>query len=828
MPLHPLELSAADVRNVCDPDSLGFETTASIGPSIGTVGQDRAIDAVMFGLEIGARGYNLFVAGASGSGRATTVLAKVHETAARMPVARDWVYVHNFADSYRPLAISLPAGMGRYLARDLDLLVQHCKVEIPKVFEAEHYQRQRAEIMRALEAQRQTHYQTLEAEANEVGLTVQFGPSGIITIPLLEGRPMKPEEFEQLSQEDRQRFQQAGEGLQAPMMAFVKQVRDLEQATLEQLKALDRESVLFAVGHMVEGLTEQYEAHPKVVAHLHAIEADIVENHQTFRPQPSPDDQQASQQPRPAVSAAAPRFEDPYSRYRANVLVSRDPNGGAPVVYEVNPTYYNLFGRVDYQAAFGTLNTDFRLIKPGALHQANGGFLVLQARDVLLNPFAWEGLKRSLSCEEVVIENIGEINSVLPTLTVRPEPVPLQVKVILIGNREIFNALYQADEAFRKLFKVKADFDTDTERDPETVQVYAAFVRARIEREGLPQFHKSAVAKIVEHGSRLREHQDKLSTRFGDLADVVTEAAFWARKTGSTVVMAEHVDRAIAQKEHRSSLPRDKTQEVIREGTIQIATQGTAVGQINGLSVLDTGDSTFGIPSRITARVALGTSGISNIERAIEMSGRIHSKGVLILSAFLAARYAQNKPLNISASLTFEQLYNDVDGDSASSTELYALLSALSGLPLRQDIAVTGSVNQYGEVQAVGGVQFKIEGFFDLCAARGLTGAQGVMMPRTNVRHIMLREDVQQAVAEGRFHIYAVGSIDEGVELLTGVPAGQPDTDGHYPEGSVNALVDKRLEEYALRLREFGRPSENGRAPGSALPAPLNAEAGGR
>ncbi len=805
---HPLELPAAALRRVCDPDSLGFETTETISPAIGTVGQERAGDALTFGLEITAPGYNLFVSGAPGSGRATTVLARVQEVAKTLPPPDDWCYVNNFTDAYRPLAINLPAGMARQLAHDMAALVDQCKTDIPKVFEDDHYREQHQFIVSDLEKRRQAFYETLEAKAGQLGLTVQFSPAGIVTVPVLQGRPMTPEEYQALPDQTRDALRAQGETLQDDLVDFLQNVRDVEQSTIEKLQQLDRQSVLFAVGHWVQNLTQKYNEYPRVVSHLEAVQGDIVENHMAFRPH---------EEQRPPGMPPAPRGEDPFARYRVNVLVTREDGDGAPVVYEFHPSYYNLVGRVDYQPSFGTLSTDFRLIKPGALHHANGGFLIVQARDLLMNPFSWEGLKRCLVCREVSMENIGEANSMVPTLSVRPDPIPLNVKVVLIGNPTIFGLLYQNDETFQKLFKAKADFDTQMERDEQNIHTYAGFVRSRVDTEGLLHFHKSAVAKVVEYGSRLSEHQGRLSTRFGDTSDILTEASYWAKKTGVALVMAGHVQKAITQKEFRSSLPRDRMQQIMREGTIQISTEGAEVGQVNGLSVLDTGDFTFGMPSRITARVSLGNAGVVDIEREIEMSGRIHSKGVMILSAFLASRYAQDKPLSLSASLTFEQLYNDVDGDSASSTELYALLSALSGLPLRQDLAVTGSVNQRGEVQAVGGVQFKVEGYYDLCAARGLTGTQGVMIPWTNTSHIMLREDIVEAVQAGRFHLYSIHSIDEGIELLTGVPAGQLDADGCYPDGSVNALVNQRITDFAQRLRDFGRAE--GPPPPAAHPA---------
>lgn len=820
MASHAVRVAPEALRHVCDPDQLGFETTAEVQPAIGTVGQDRAQDAVLFGLEIGTQGYNLFVSGVPGTGRATTVVSHVQQIAAAMPAPPDLIYVHNFEDSYRPRAINLPAGRGVRLARDVDQLVEQCRREIPRVFESDSYQQRRQQLMTQLDRQREGLYQTLDEEASRRGLSVQFSPSGVATVPLIEGRPMTPEEYGALAEEARQRIRTVGESLQEHILTFMKAVRAAEQATLQEVRKLDRESVLFAVGHLVEQVAGSYEDVPAVVTFLESVQEDMVEHIDAFRPQT-----EGAPSPVAALMGAAQRPpQDPTLRYRVNVAVSREANHGAPVVVEHNPTYYNLAGRIDYQPQFGTLSTDHRMIKPGALQRANGGFLVLQARDVLLNPFSWEALKRAIDTREAAIENIGEAMSLVPTVTLRPEPVPLHVKVILIGNPMVYNILFHQDEDFRKLFKVKADFDVEMERTAGTIAIYAGFVRCRVEQDNLLHFHKTGVAKVVEFGSRLLEHQHKLATRFTDIADLIAEASFWAKKDGSDLVMGRHVDRALEQKEFRSSLSRDKVQEIIHEGVIQIATTGQAIGQINGLSVLDSGDYVFGVPSRITAAVSLGSNGIFNVEREIEMSGKIHSKGVLILSSYLAHKYAQDKPLSLNASLTFEQLYNEVDGDSASSTELYCLLSALSGLPLAQNIAVTGSVNQRGEIQAVGGVQYKIEGFFDVCRAKGLTGDQGVLIPASNLEHLMLREDIVEAVRAGRFHIYTARSVDEGIELLTGAPAGELQPDGTYPEGSVNCLVEMRLWEYADRMRMFNKSDEGEGDPqqpaAAAPPAP--------
>ncbi|MBI2885859.1 MAG: AAA family ATPase [Chloroflexi bacterium] len=800
---HPLEVPPDALRLTCDPAALSFETTEEVAPVIGTVGQDRALDALDFGLEIGTTGYNLFVAGIPGSGRATTVLSRIEQLAKTLPTPGDWCYVHNFRDAYRPQALELPPGMGDKLATDMNNLIAACRREIPRVFQSDAYQQRRQQLLTELDRQRDHLFHELDDEARQRGLTVQIGPAGVVTIPLTpEGRPMTPEEYQGLQESVRERLRALGEEFQERLVTFLKRIRDAEQETAQAVRTLDRESALFAVGHLVQDLAEQYSQQRQVVSYLEAVQEDVVDNLQNFRPEP----EESQQRLLPGLPAM--RTEDPFNRYKVNVLVSHNGSPGAPVVVEHNPTFQNVIGRVDYQPAFGTMSTDFRLIKPGALHRANGGFLILQARDVLINPYCWEALKRALDCKEIVIENLGDMLSALPMLTLRPDAIPLNVKVVLIGNPMVYNLLYHMDEEFLKLFKVKADFDIEMERSTDNVGIYAGFVRARVEQDNLLHFHRSGVAKVVEHGSRLLEHQGKLSTRFLDVADLISEASYWAKKAGSGYVHKEHVEQAIAQKEFRSGLVRDKVQRVIQEDVIKIATEGQAVGQINGLSVLDIGDYVFGTPSRITAAVSLGSAGVLNVEREIELSGKIHSKGVMILSGYLAAKYAQDKPLSLSASLTFEQLYNEVDGDSASSAELYCLLSALAELPLRQDLAVTGSVNQKGEVQAVGGVQYKIEGFFDACRARGLTGSQGVLIPASNVRHLMLREVVVEAVRQGQFHVYAVSTVDEGIELLTGRPAGQVQPDGAYPEGSVNYLVNQRLLEYAERLRSFGKAPE--------------------
>ncbi len=762
-----------------------------------TVGQRRALTALEFGLQIRSHGYNLFVVGAPGSGRTTTAQAHVQQQAARQAPPDDWCYVHNFDDPYRPRALRFPSGSAPAFAAAMQTLVERCRTEIPRAFESEPYQQRQQQIGSDLEHRRAAILEDLEREANRHGFTIRAGPTGMMTIPLVQGHPATAEEFEALSDADRRAIQQQGEALHDAVTTAWRQIHELERRAADRFQALTRETGLLAVGNLVDEVIERYKQHGPAAAYLERVRTDIVEHLDVFRPHA--EGSQAG-----PTDGPPPPGDDPFARYRVNVLVTASGDKGAPVVFERNPTYHNLVGRVDYRPSFGTMSTDFRMIKPGALHRANGGYLMLSARDVLLNPMAWEALKRALDGREIAIENLGDALSTMPTVTVRPEPIPLAVKIVLIGTPLVHDMLHRADEEFRKLFKVKVEFDREMERTPENVTLYAGFIRARVEAEGLLPFDRTGIARVVEYGSRLVEHQGKLSTQFEEVGDLVAEASHWAEQAGSKLVGAAHVQQALARGEYRLSMARDKLQEAMLEGVIAVQTDGSAAGRLNGLSVLQTGDYVFGVPSRISARVAPGSDGVVDIERESEMSGRTHSKGVLILSAYLTGKYAQETPLSLTASLTFEQLYSEVDGDSASGAELCCLLSALADAPLDQGIAMTGSVDQYGNMQAIGGAQYKIEGFFDTCAARGLTGRQGVILPAANLRHLMLRDDVIDAVRAGRFHVYAVTHIEECLELLTGLPAGTLGPDGTYPEGTINQRIQRRLEHYADRVREFG------------------------
>lgn len=792
-----LEVPVARLRNSFDPARFSFETTADVTPMNGTIGQERAVAALEFGLEIEAEGYNVYVAGDTGTAKNSTVESFLRRLAADRPVPPDWVYVYNFDDNYQPRALSLPAGMGEELAADMEQFIEDCKREIPRALEGEKYEQARAEATKDIDRERESVSNRVQERTKEEGFAIQTTPVGIVTVPLGDdGQPLSREAFDELPEERRQQIQEKNQRLQSEVAQLMARARNLEKEAGEIVQQLDKDLAAAAVGQLLQGLVEKYASQQHVVDHLNRIKDDIPHQMEAFRGQ----EREASL---PIPGLARMTRDDALERYKVNVLVSNKEASGAPVIKENNPTFYNLIGRIDYRARLGGMTTDFTMIKSGALHRANGGYLVLQAIDVLTGFQAWDALKRTIRAGSVRIENLGEQYSAVPTATLKPEPIPISVKVVMVGLPYIYYLLHGADEDFRKMFKVRADFGTQMDRTDAHARAYACFIAAQVQQKGLRHFDRSGVAKVVEYGSRLEEHQRKLSTRFQRIADLVTEASYWAGKGHAPVVGAAHVQKAIDARTFRSNLIEARVRDLIEEGTLMISTDGMTVGQLNGLSVSMLGDYAFGRPSRITARTAFGQGGVVAIERETKMSGRIHSKGVLTLGGYLMGKYAQDKPLALSASITFEQLYDEVEGDSASSTELYALLSSLAGLPLRQDIAVTGSVNQLGEVQPIGGVNEKVEGFFRVCKAVGLTGKQGVMIPEANVKHLMLNEEVVGAIERGEFHVYAVKNVEEGIELLTGRQAGVMREDGTYPPGSVNYLVDQRLRYLTERYKEL-------------------------
>jgi predicted ATP-dependent protease len=767
-----------------------------VEPLVGTIGQPRALGAIEFGLEVETSGYNVFAAGHPGSGRATTVQDAVERFSKLEPPPDDWVYVHNFREADRPKAIRLPAGDGTVLARDMEEFVRAGRREIPRAFESDEYDKRRHTVLAEVQERRDRLTEELRSFARERGFALEITPVGVVTAPLAEGRPLTTERFERLPAAEQERFAMATDEIQEQNSVFVRQLHRLEQETAGRIRELERAVALFAIGPLFHELREKYPGQDELLAYFDDVQDDVIEHLDDFRDE---------SEPGPTLPLAGLR-RDNFFRYRVNVLVDNAGASGAPVVVERNPTYYNLIGRVEYRSAFGSMTTDFREIKAGALHRANGGFLVLELLDLLRHVFSWDALKRALRAGEVRIENLGEEFSAVPSATLRPEPIPLAVKVVLIGPPLFYHLLYQLDEDFRELFKVKADFAPEMDWNEENTLSYARFVSRWVRTAGLCHFDRAAVARLVEHSGRLRESQRKLSTRLIDVSDIVSEASFWANRAGHALVEGEDVERAIAEREYRSNLLQERIEELIAEGTIRIETTGEREGQVNGIGIIDIGDHVFGKPSRVTARTSIGRGTVASVEREIELSGPIHSKGFLILSGYLAGTYGQERPLALGASITFEQAYDEIEGDSASSAELYALLSALSGVPLRQAIAVTGAVDQYGAVQAVGGVTHKVEGFFAVCKAKGLTGDQGVIVPRANVQNLMLSDEVVQSVRAGDFHVWAVRTIDEGLELLTGRPARE-----------LHSLVEGRLTDYAEILRSFAGGAEgNGTAPEQA------------
>ncbi len=798
-------LSPESLRWTCDPAELEFETTGELPADGAFVGQERGIHAIQFGLGMDQAGYNIFVSGPPGTGRTTYAGGEVERLAQTRPVPPDWCYVRNFESTDRAIAISVPAGQGATFRARVAEMVADVRASLRRIFAGETYEQARAEVTKRYEQQLAAIMQQLESEAKSRGLALQRTPTGVVTIPVdLQGRPIPAEVFQALPEGERDRITASMKDLEEAMTEAQRKARVLEREGRNALRQFDTATARAIIDIPVARLKEEYRDHPSVVAFLDATEADMLAHLGELR---AAGDEDAGEPQRQEVPF--PR-RDPYARYQVNLLVDNGRARGAPVINEMNPTYYNLVGKAEYRAEFGALVTDFTMIKPGALHRANGGYLLLQVRDVLTNPYAYEGLKRALRGHEIRMEPLGEAAGLLPAATLRPDPIPLDVKVVLIGTPDIYHLLYTRDEEFEKLFKIRADFDVVMDRTPESERAYARAIASVCHRDDLCHFDASGVAAVLEHSARLANSQEKLSTRFNEVVEIVYEAGALARQSRSPLVTREHVQRAVEEKAYRSNLIEERFREFIAKGLLLVDTDGEVRGQINGLSVFQLGDYVFGQPSRITARAYVGSRGVVNIERETQMSGRVHSKGVFVLSSFLASRFAQQHPLSLSASLTFEQLYSDVDGDSASSTELYALLSELSGLPIHQGIAVTGSVNQMGEIQPIGGVNEKIEGFYAACKVKELTGRQGVIIPHQNVRDLMLREEVVTACREGRFHVWAVRSVDEGIEILTDVQAGQADGDGRFPDGSVNARVAQRLADLARRFREFtpGGPAE--------------------
>src|SRR5512136_2424972 len=806
------EVPVEKLRWRCDPQSLPFETTASVVACDEIIGQERAEEAIRVGLNIGSIGYNIFVTGLAGTGRFTTIKCVLEEMDVKAKIPNDLCYINNFKNSDMPHMLSLPPEQGNAFKKEMETLVESLKKKIPLSFENETYLNKKKEVVEKFRNKQAEMFREFEKKVNKEGFAlvqIQMGPysrPGIF--PLVEGNPVNIDQLESMveegkfSKEELERLRGKQAELINELEDIFKETRKAEKEIKEELTSLDGEVISPVIKDSVSDIKERFN-YEKVHQYLDEVQEDILANLGRFR--------EKEETPPPIPGLVMPQMADSFSEYQVNVLVDNSETKGAPVIVETTPNYRNLFGTIERVVErTGIWKTDFLHIKAGSFLRANGGYLIFNALDALTEPWVWPALKRTLKNQVIEIQTFDPLYF-FSTSALKPEPIECSTKVIMIGDTQIYYLLYSLDDDFKEIFKIKADFDSVMNRDRDKIQQYASFIRKICDEDKLRPFDKMGIAAVVEYGVRITGRQKKLSTRFHLIADLLREANYWAEKDGSDVITEKHVDKAIDRRNYRVNLIEEKIQEMIDDGTILIDSDGTVVGQVNGLSVYNLGDYMFGKPSRITVKTSMGKAGIINIEREVEMSGPIHNKGVYILAGYLRGRYAQDKPITMSASICFEQSYSGVEGDSASSTEIYGLLSSLTGLPLRQDIAVTGSVNQKGEVQPIGGVNHKIEGFFDVCKAKGLTGRQGVMIPHLNIDDLMLRKDVVRAVKEGKFRIYSVKTIDQGIEILTGMEAGEKLEDGHFKEGTVNDLVDKKLRDLGTKIKEFEGAGEEGK-----------------
>jgi lon-related putative ATP-dependent protease len=803
----PQPLEASELRRVVNPATLGFKTTDELSPISGLIGQDRALKAIQFGTSIKSHDFNIFVLGPPASGKSTAVKTHLAPKAAEAPTPTDWAYVYNFEDPNRPRALQLPHGRAKVLAKGMIAALDELRSVLPALFESEDYQVRRRAIDEQFRSGQEEALEALNSKAQGQNIAILRTPTGFTMAPMHEGKVVKPEVFNALPESMRKDVESKIEGLQKELEGILERMPKADKKRRAQLSELNEEVSRQAVQEALNDLIAAFSDVPQALDFLRAAGFDLIRNVGLFL--------MTGEEENAIVRQSVDVARDArFRRYMVNVIVPNGEGGaaGAPIVEELNPTYGNIIGRVEHVAQMGTLVTDFLLIKPGALHRANGGYLMMDARKLLLSPFAWEALKRALKAREIRIEQPTEMSGLISTQSLDPEPIPLDLRVVLFGDRELYYLLSAFDPDFSRLFKVQADFDDTIARSSENDQAYARVIASIVKEHGLKPIDAAGVARVIDEGARLADDREKLSIEIGRIADIVREADYWSSEAKRKTTTRADVARAVEEQIQRADRLRDRAQETIERGVVLVDTEGAKVGQINGLSVLQLGSFAFARPSRITARVRLGSGRVMDIEREAKLGGPLHSKGVMILWGFLAGRYALDVPLALAATLVFEQSYGGVEGDSASSAELYALLSALSEVPIKQSLAVTGSVNQRGEVQAIGGVNEKIEGFFDVCKARGLNDEQGVLIPKSNVQHLMLREDVVEAVRNRQFGIYPVATIDEGIEILTGVKAGEREPGAAFPAGTINRLVEDKLKSFAERARGFARDTGNGSA----------------
>ena len=785
-------LKPEELTSPCNVKDFTFETTSDLMPLKGIIGQERAVEALNFGLRMKKKGYNIYIAGLSGTGRSSYSNSITEKLAEEMSKPNDWVYVYNFKNADRPKALSMESGLGAQFKKDIEDMIEQLQKEIPVIFGGTEYETKKNEVFREFQQKNQVLILQLNEVAKKHSFMFKESEHGLITIPLKEGKPMTQEEYGDLTVEDMEVIRGNSNELSLDTLEIFNNLKQLEEQLRDRMKKLDEKVGYGVINYFINKLLQRYGHRENIIEYINDLEEDIVDNIDKFKKNVEHEDTV----PNLLMMQMKPD-EGFLNRYMVNLFINNSDLDKAPIVNESNPTVYNLIGTIEYKNEMGVYKTDFMQIKPGALHTANGGFLILNVKEILTQPYAWETLKRALKTGEINIESTNKMMGYLVTSSLKPEPIPLNLKVLLIGDSEIYHALYNMDEDFRKLFKIMADFDVEMKKDKDNILKMAEFIATHCLKEGLMDFDKSAIARVIEYSSRLADNQERLSSRFNQIVEILYEADAWAEQEKATIVTKQHVERAIQQKIYRNSKYEDKLNEMFTDGTLLIDVEGEKVGQINGLVVMGTGEHSFGKPSRITVSTYKGKPGIINIEREVRKSGSIHDKGVLILSGYLGEKFAQEEPMALSVSISFEQNYSMIDGDSASSTELYAILSSIAEVPIKQYIAVTGSVNQKGEIQPIGGANEKIEGFFDVCKLKGLTGKQGVMIPKQNVNNLMLKQEVIEAVRDNKFHIYSIGHVDEGIEILTGTSAGSKKENGEYPKGSIYYLVSEKLKNSA-------------------------------
>lgn len=771
------------LKRKCDPSIFQYNTTEELSVSRELIGQKRAMEALKFGLSISKKGYNIFVSGLIGTGRNSYSYLVAKEFASKKAPPRDWCYVYNFKNPKAPKAISLERGQGKVFKREIENIIKDVEEEIPKALTSKEYENSKNLIYNTYQRKAQDILNQLNHMAKEYNFIFKQTERGILSIPLKGGRPMTDKELDELSEEEIEQLMELSNQLGQEAFDYVKKVREVEKELIEAIDGLKESKVSQVLTMNIDDLIKKYQDNPSIYEYLKDMKSDIGKNYKMFI-------REDDRNPIENIFVIGDRKEDFMKRYEVNLFIDNSDMEEAPVIKEMNPTYYNLFGKVEYVNELGGLRTDHTKIRAGSLHEANGGYIIIQAKDILQSSYSWESLKRALTTEKLKVENITGLNIISETL--RPEPIPLDVKVIIIGDYMMYQLLYYYDDDFKKLFKIRADFDVEMDRDEENIKKIGSFVAYQCKEEGLKPFHKTALATIIEQSSRIAEHQDKLTAQFNELVEILYEADSWADMRNGEIITKDDVEKAIKKKRYRNDTYEEKLLELIDKDYLLIDIEGEKIGEINGLSIIDSGQYVFGRPSKITVNTYAGKDGIINIEREVEQSGNIYDKGVLILSGYLGEKYAQDFPLSLTASITFEQSYSGIDGDSASSTELYALLSSLSGKPIKQYIAVTGSVNQKGEIQPIGGVNEKIEGFYKVCKLKGLTGKEGVIIPYRNIQNLMLDDEVIEAVENNLFKIYAVKTIDEGIEILTGIKG-----------DIINLLVQEKLEYFSKLSREY-------------------------